>query len=524
MINRIVALFRVIPIITITLIAVVFAEHNPKIPQETIPLYHWSYRVIDQLALRGCLRGLQLQNRPFTRYQISSAVSQAEIKPEDDTARELLQMLRTEFTTPIADRLHVGGFLGGDFKLDDDDFNLRWQMVSKFGYSFGSRVTIFNSMRLDQNLKDDPEYTGKYWRGFSGYTEQAYIVGNFRNFTLQFGRDYQVWGAGQSGHLLFSDNSQPFNLARLKIEIGDITFTSAAAQLDGYSVKADSSSLPGDGYYYDMIYHRRFFAAHRIDWRARNNLYLAVSEVVLYGGSNRTFEFEYLNPFIFYHGEQQNYKSEANTIVGADFLWFPGKKWKLYGEFMMDDIQFDKGTRAEQEPAEIGWIIGAAKVDPFGIKGLEIGFENAGITARTYNTLQPDQKFLHHDKPIAHPAGNDFILWLFKASKWFTPKIQVSLDFTYLRKGEDSIDAPFDTSFYAEDDYSEPFPTGTVEKKLIPALEVWYHHNRVWDLYFRGEYHYADNYENIKDATDKGFVIRLGARVDLDWNIDLQRK
>ncbi|MBC8204785.1 MAG: hypothetical protein H8E87_04665 [FCB group bacterium] len=283
--------------------------------------------------------------------------------------------------------------------------------------------------------------------------------------------------------------------------------------------------MPGGSLFFgNNIYHRRYFASHRIDWRITENLYAGVSEAVLYGGADRTFEWEYLNPFIFYHGEQQNYKSEGNTIICADFLWFPGKRWEIYGEVMIDDMQFDKKTLAEQEPAEIGWLFGFRKADPLGIDGMEIGIEHAAITPRTYNTLQPDQKFLHRNKPIAHPEGNDFILWMAEISKWVTPELQVKADFTFIRKGIDSISAVFDTSFYASDDYHESFPKGIVENRFQPGLELWYHLNHNWDFYFRGEYNFYDNYYHQEGKTEEKYLLRLGARLDLDWNFTAPKR
>ena len=486
---------------------------------ETIPLYHWSYEVIDELTVRGYLRDLTLMNRPFTRKQVIDALRDCQAPPQDFTAQSLIQMLQDEFYPQPDKNLKLGGYIRQDMKIDKNETVPRGIAVSKIAYSFADKFTFYNGMRLDQNLQDDPFYTGKYWRGFSGGTEQAYLNLRIAWINLQFGRDWQVWGCGQNGHLLFSDNSQPFDMGRLKMELGNFTFTSSFSQLNEVEITLiDTNQIPVDT---TFIQSRRFFTAHRIDWKPSNKLQIGISEAVLYGGENRTFELYYLNPFIFYHGEQQNQESEANTIVGADFIFFPGKGWRLHGEFIMDDWQFDKKKKSDLEPPEIGWIIGATKIDPLGVNSASISLEYTGITNRTYNTLQPDQKFMHQNKPIAHWLGSDFDIWSLTAAKWITPNLKAAFNFQFIRRGEGDIYDPFDTSFYQVPDvsagYSEPFPTGIVEKTYKPKLLLWYHLNRIWDFYLETEYSYIENAQHISGKTDKQFQIRLGISADLEY-------
>lgn len=492
--------------------------------RESVPIYHWAYDVIDELTVRGYFRDLTLMNRPFTRNQITESLKRCKVTGDDPVTESLLNMLKEEFYAEPIEKLKIGAYLQQDVILEDDEFEPKGIAVSKIGYSIGGRLTIYNSMRLDQYLPDDPYYTGKQWRGFSGYSEQAYINLRMGPVSLQFGRDWQVWGSGQRAHLLFSDNSQPFDMGRLKLNLGNFTFTAVSAQLNSITV-SDTNTVSGA---VNSSERQRFFTSHRIDWRVSDKLQLGVSEAVLYGGENRTFELYYLNPFIFYHSEQQNRDIEGNTLVGADFLYFPGKGWEVYAEVLMDDWQFDKKEVTDLEPPEVGWIAGCRKCGPFGLAGAVVNLEYSGVTNRTYNTLQPEQKFMHQNKPIGHLMGSDFDSWSIGMTKWLTPKIRGELSFTFIRKGEGDIYAPFDTSFYSVTDvsmgYSEPFPTGIIERTYMPALEIWCHLDRKWDFYFRGEYSFIDNYENTQGKENDSYKLRIGASLDVEYFLSLGSK
>jgi len=489
---------------------------------ETIPLHHWSYEVIDELVLRGYLTDLALNVRPFTRIQVYHSLSLCQIPPEDKTSQRLLDFLKSEFQIQSPGQIKTGFYLTQDLKADESGLSPRSQAISKVGYSINDKLALYNGIRLDQNLQDDTLYSGAYWRGFSGYTEQAYISGRIGPMEIQFGKDWQKWGSGRYANLLISDNPPPYDLFRFCLNAGKFKFTSVIMQLNAIAI-IDSISTPGE---YKKSLNRRFLSAHRIDWHLSKKVQLGIAEAVLYGGENRTFEWQFINPVIFYHGEQENRDYEGNTLVSADFRIFPGKKWMLYGEFLVDDIQFDRKVASDLEPPEMGWIAGARKAGPWGWKTATIGGEYSGVTNRTYNTLQPQQKYLFEDYPIGHSLGNDFDRWTIELSNWFLPELKASLLFSFIRNGESSVYAPFDTSFYLVPEvsmgYCEAFPTGTIEKTYRPEIKLWYYHNRIFTFHSEISYDYIENYQNTKGEKEKDFAFRMGALADLNYFLNTE--
>lgn len=508
-----------IPLAAITMLMLAANAFSASL--QTIPLYHWTYDIIDELVVRGCLHDLNHLTKPYNYAQITQALDNCSLQPDDPHSEQLLKLLNDYFTVDSDRKLQLGTYIDQDLKIRDDQLKPRTALLTKIGYAVSDRLVLFNSMRLDQNLQDDPEYQGKYWRGFSGYTEQAYIAAGFGPLAIQFGRDYQQWGAGRKSNLLFSDNSLPFDLGRLTLNAGKFTFTMTAMQLD--QITAANSNLAAGAV--DSTRKNRFLTAHRIDWKVSDKLQIGFSESVLYGGAGRNFEWQFLNPVMIYHFEQENRSIEGNTIVGADFIAFPAKNWSVYGELIVDDWQFDRKKVSDLEPPEVGWIIGCRKAAPFNLASAVASLEYSGVTNRTYNTLQPEQKHLHQDKNIGHELGNNFDCWLFEVSNWFNPKFRGTVSFSFIRDGEGSVQDTFDTRFYevqnVSDGYSEPFPFGIVERTYKPGIGLWYrYHER---LFFRleSEFSFTDNYLNENGVKNEDYFIVLGLNFQFDGFFDI---
>ena len=482
---------------------------------ETIPLYHWSYDYIDELILRGYLPDINPSLKPYTKKNLLSSLHNIAIPDSDYLSRQMADILLQEFDTATDRGLQAGILARQDLKTTTINTDLRGYAVSKIGYSFGERLTFYNGMRLDQNLQDDSLYTGALWRGFSGYTEQAYIATEIGPLSFRFGRDWQRWGPGHTSSLLLSDNTKPFDLGAMSVAAGNFQFTSVVMQLDAVLIDDSTNTISLT----EGTLHRRFLSAHRLDWQVSDKLRLGAAEAVLYGGENRTFEMQFLNPVIFYHGEQENAGIEGNTLVSADFSYFPAKNWHIYGEFLADDIQFDRKKVSDLEPPEIGWLLGLAKAGIWGLDQLTVRLEYSGVTNRTYNTLQPDQKYLHQNYCIGNKNGNDFDSWNCSLNYWHNPRLRYKFDFEFVRNGEASVYAPFDTSFYAVPDvsqgYSESFPTGTVEYIITPAFSVWYKIDRIFKAHGSFAYSAYNNYRHVRGKKEEDFKFRLGIEAEV---------
>jgi len=465
---------------------------------ESLPTYHWAYSVIEELQLGGILRDINLSERPVTRGQVAYEVFSAK-GVEGKRNEWLLELLRQEFSVEVAELQPLPLMFHGieqalssvsreesPFKYDagirlEGDWSLRQRVapqtdgigVLQAGVQFRSNVAAHVGLRLDSHLPDDSTYKGKVWRGLAGYAESGYVRYEGSIFDAMFGRDRLTIGSGKSTHLLLSDYSMPMDVLWLSASSRHVRYSFVTAQLDTML----------DNQYPDQVI-RRFLALHRIWVRLHDRLSIGLSEAVLYGGPSRTFELQFLNPFLYWHGEVLNHAGAGNIFVMLDLDWYPWDGAELYGEFLIDDLQIERRVPKDLEPSEVGWIAGLRftnlPLDP----DLVLGLEYQGVTNRTYNSMTPYERYLHLGRPLGDEFGNDFDRWQISASRWIRRDVQCRFSASHIRKGEGSIPAPFDTTYLqytVEQGYDEPFPTGIIEKEttislgafVIPTYAMW---------------------------------------------------
>ncbi|MFQ5771972.1 MAG: capsule assembly Wzi family protein [bacterium] len=488
--------------------------------QETLPTYHWGYDYIDQLWLRGYFRELFILNRPYSRGEIAKAIMA--INEEEDQRKGivskqdawLLFKLQQEFESEIEKlqrdsfkaRTLVGSYFIEDVSSDQNDFTDHTRVRTRFSISPTSNLSIFNAISFDNRLDDDPRYIGERQNGLAGFTEQAYVRLNWRKINFVLGRDFIRWGSGQSATLLISDQVRPMDVFLVSFGRNKFKFTFFMAMLDATSVPDTT------GGFLRTAQANRYLAAHRLEVKIGSWLNLGLTEAILYGGINRTVEFSYLNPLLFFHGNLLNGPGDGNTFGTIDWYLLPHRNIGFYGTFMIDDIQLEKSSVGDLEPNELGWLLGARVADPLSLKGSNFLIEYTRVTNRTYNTLRPDEKFLHRNFPIGHYLGNDFDRWHIQWRQWFRSDVEITASFEQVRKGQGDVYAPFDTpweQFTLEQGYHEPFPTGIVEKTQSANLKILYHPIKQLRISLDTKFRHINNLSHISGVDDDGWLFQL---------------
>lgn len=465
----------------------------------TIPPYHWVQSYYWEWQLRHPAAALFPGAQPFTFAEITPAVRAAaaqtpfEVFLAGKIAAEW-KRLRTGSRSPamsLGVRVHERA---GKIR---DGLRSRAVLSLLTHVRFSERFHIFNATTLDQNLGDDPEYLGKRWRGFTAIGEQAFAYLQLGKFSAKFGRDYVRWGRAQDAALTVSDASRPFDLLQLQFRTARLQFTYFASKLNSVAL-SDSSAAR-----LQTPFAHRYMSAGRVEFaNRRHTLQIGLTQTVLYGGA-RGFEWYYLNPFIIYHGEQLNELQElrANTMGAIDLVWYPRRGAELYGQLLIDDIQIERTGPGDLEPNEIGFILGFQIAGPLsGLRGTTLGLEYTRVTNRTYNTLPEAEKYVHRNKPIGHFLGNDFDRWLLHGRSYLGHDLLLSVSAEFRRHGEGRVNAPFDQpwlAFTVEEGYSEPFPTGVVEKSTLLDFELRWHPKAAFFAAVAGKWMHAENYGNV---------------------------
>ena len=355
------------------------------------------------------------------------------------------------------DQLTLFAFAAEDLRAVKDEKGLGYESfrAGLSGQPF-NRLQVYADFVLDEELAKDPSYSGKKWRGLAGDVDQAFVSYEANRFNLTAGRFGGFWGVRRS--LLFSSDQKLDGLG-YSARWGRLALSYRLGALDGLNPDADSVTQ----------HEPRYVAAHRLDWHFSSSIRVGVFETMVFGGPGRQIDLFYLNPLIFYHGSQLNDDLNDNSIVGFDFDVQPRDGFLLWGQLLVDDVQIDDATQGDQEPDQLAFLVGGYAADV--IRQTDIRFEYERVSNWTFNQMHARNRYLNDGRPIGSALGNDYDLTSLAIIHWLQSDLQTSLQFGYRRQGEGRIDAPFTQPWFdVAGDYSEPFPTGTVQKSATLSL------------------------------------------------------
>lgn len=488
-------------------------------PWQTQPSWHWQNGCFDQFSLRHAELALSQMSLPLRRH-VGGEEYFTQSKNEraggfwfdklpspavfQDSSHRPFALAQLGFsgrsqTLP----LDLGG--AGNFIEAHSQVGVR----SFVGAYPSPALSLINVMRVDRGVADEPEYLGKRWRDITGLTEQAYINYDKGKYRLKFGRDYVKWGRGFDSSLLLSDYSRALDHIHFQFDLQRLRFVYLAAKLDPLRLPDSLAQI------LRTEFAPRYLAAGRLEAEILpQRLRLAFSQMVLYGGPHRRFEWLMLNPLLLYHGEQLNGDLNGNTAIAFDALFMPRAGVEIYGQWLIDDFQIENVDSTDLEPNEWGMLIGGRIAEPFGLNGATLGLEYTRVANRTYKTKRDWEKFLHRQQPLAHFLGNDFDRWLAHASAYTGRQVWTQFVFEYRRRGEGRIATAFDQPWLvvpAGQSYHENFPTGTVERSLHLRWQARWHPTANLAISFLTMFSHYNNYQNQSSVkqNDKYFVMSL---------------
>ena len=466
---------------------------------QTLRPNHWIENDLRHYWNRQLLWDLSPLERPFTQEEIAAAwgrVSHALPEPG-------LQLLKR---LPGGRDSQLGfGWLQLDNAYRDDGQSAIYHAVQRgvLGVQIFPKLQIVTAFYVDNHLDADSSYIGKRQSGVAAYMEQAYIIYDFKGFRAKFGRDYLVWGPGLDASLHISAASRPMDHFYLSWKNRWIKLSYFTGSLDRteYPIKGQAS-----------VQHR-YLSGHRLELRPLKYMRIGLNETALFGGPHAGNDFALWNPVLFYTGVQFNGPQTANVLASLDVALMPLRNVMLYGSYLLDDIQFEKEEKDDQEPAEHGFLAGLNWADPFQIAGLDLFTEYTRVTNRTYNGQGGAwEKYLHRNVPIGHFLGNDFDRLILGFRHRPRTSLRFGLTYEQRRRGQGRITDEFTTPWRDIPDgqsYNEPFPTGLAERSDNYRLTTR------WQplLWLYGEldvsYWQIDNFENQLDLQKNYWDVRI---------------
>lgn len=239
------------------------------------------------------------------------------------------------------------------------------------------------------------------------------------------GRESPHWGPGLYGNLVFHRFAVPFNQSSFTTRIGPLELTTLYGRLTvspyrEFLAEAESRSL----------------YAHRYEWRIGANILLGVSEQLILNGHEEPFAFIPIIPLFIFKSDGYEHLNNGNLAV--DFAWRPADWGRVYGEFLLDDLQSPTSLFDDQWGNKWGALAGV-QLSRW-LKWYEAGaiLEASRVEPWVYTHYHPGTtQSANHGYPLGNPAGPNSQVIIMKTYLDFPGRLTVAAGSELSWKGKD---------------------------------------------------------------------------------------
>jgi hypothetical protein len=461
---------------------------NENIP---VPLEHWSYPIIEYFSTQGILN-INLETKPITREQVIRSLS--DIKNEykrgtldiDRIEDKLLSSLYEEYTPLLKNEfrntpktlysnsiteIKESTGIGTDLAINGEESKYRAKFNTYLWGNVGKYITFAEQIKISRKKNPASKDTlgTRAWKDFRGTTPIAMFNLSFPHMEINAGRTPNWLGPGRNGTLLLSDNYPYFDHINSTIKIGKVNLSSFFTVINVDSTK--------------------YLSGHRIEIKDILGITVGFSEFVLYSGR---IEPGYLNPLLIIYGEQYNRGDRDNIFWYFDFSAnLPGKNL-LYGEFLIDDFQYESTPPA---PNKIAYTLGLHTTEPFNIPRLDLLFEYTRITNWVYTHKFSENTYSNYGVCLGHQLGPDGDIFNITLTQYIRWNIIPKLHFSYSRKGEGRIYESWEKGMEPH----PPFPSGIVKSILSFDISLFIKPSRFLEIEPGWKTYKIENVHNVLD-------------------------
>jgi hypothetical protein len=265
-----------------------------------------------------------------------------------------------------------------------------------------------------------PSYAGGWdysiAKGYIGYTV---LPGHL---DLNFGHDKFFIGNGYRS-LFLSDFGANMLFAKMDLKFWKLHYQTIFSEL-----------MPTLQFSGNANYARKYAALHHASFHFKPWLQVGVFEGVMQGRKDH-FEFQYLNPLIFYRTIEQSIGSPDNAVVGLDLRVLPLARTELYGQLLLDEFVRDALlAKTKDWRNKYAWQLGIKHMNLAGIKNLDVQLEYNYIRPFTYTYADSVRDYSHYNQPLAHPNGAN--LTEFVAVIRYQPLPRLAIRADYIRRAQ----------------------------------------------------------------------------------------
>jgi hypothetical protein len=219
-------------------------------------------------------------------------------------------------------------------------------------------------------------------------------------FNIQLGHGKNFIGDGYRS-LLLSDNASPYPFFKLNTSFWKIKYTNIWMSLRDVRPEVNEGGS----------FRTKYIASHYLSYNVSKRLNIGLFESVIWENDNdRGFDFNYLNPIIFYRAIEFSTGSRGgNAIIGLSAKYKFNDRVNAYAQLIIDEFSSSDVFGGEGSyKNKTGYQIGAKYYDAFGIKNLYLQAEYNRVRPYTYSHNTIVLNYGHNNQSMAHTLGANF--------------------------------------------------------------------------------------------------------------------
>ncbi len=234
-------------------------------------------------------------------------------------------------------------------------------------------------------------------------------------FNIQLGHGKQFLGDGYRS-LFFSDGASPYPFFKLNTTFWKIKYTNT-----WMSLRDVRSDVTADG-----SFRTKYVANHYLSYNVTKRLNIGLFESVIWQNDNdRGFDFNYLNPVIFYRAIEFSTGSRGgNALLGLSGKYKVNDNVNLYGQFLIDEFSSSDVFGGDGSyKNKTGYQIGAKYYNAFKVNNLYLQAEYNRVRPFTYSHNSVILNYGHNNQPLAHNLGANFSEFVaiarYRRDRWY---------------------------------------------------------------------------------------------------------
>ena len=218
-------------------------------------------------------------------------------------------------------------------------------------------------------------------------------------FDIQLGYGRNFIGDGYRS-LLFSDGASPYPYLKLNTTFWKIKYTNTYTWMK--DVRPDVTV--------DGTYATKYTANHYLSWNVTKRFNLGFFESVVWSNqNNRGFDFNFVNPIIFYRTVEFTSSSKSgNALLGLTTKYKFNNQFNFYGQFLLDEFSLSEVKKQDNSwKNKFAYQLGLKYFNAFDIKNLLLQVEYNHIRPYVYAHSDVLTNYGHNNQSLGHNWGGN---------------------------------------------------------------------------------------------------------------------